>query len=133
MIYTIGTEHPRKGLLYGDSLLFSLGEGVGSRPTKRRARCAMSRVRRRLKSVTVEQILRMRSMQDSKKLITMKILNCFLPWVFTVDPLLTSIIIEKMISFTLDYGTSPVSAVGFGFLSTVLCWYVLVFSDTLAT
>eukprot|EP00977_Amphora_coffeiformis_P009378 scaffold2155_cov162-Amphora_coffeaeformis.AAC.7 len=114
MIYTIGTEHPRKGLRYGDSLLFQLGEGVGSRSTKKQARVAMSRVRRRLKSITIDQILRMRSMQDSKKLTTMKILNCLLPWVFTVDPLLTPIILEKMISFTLDYGTSPVSAVGFG-------------------
>lgn len=121
MIYTIGTgDDELKALAYGDALLGRLGEAIGPRPPCRKTFLSILRIRRKCRAFSNEQILRLPLIKDADKLAAMQILNCLVQYVVSADYM--PIVIEKMVSITLTFGRSALSAVGFGLLGASLCW-----------
>jgi predicted ATPase len=116
----------------GLSILDGLGERMESDPSKARVLVFYWSTKRVLSKKSDEALLRLPFMTNPAKLAAMHVLNLMILSASYARPTLFAQIIFKMVRMTVKYGVWA-SCVGFAFFGTILCGYVVLFVQFLAS
>jgi len=108
--------------VYGIDVLRAIGIRIPSKPTKVEMFLALRRIKRRLRRITDEAILRLPDIDDPTIILTTQIINNMIPYSILAKVDFFPFLTEQLISITLDRGLSAAGAAGFTLYSALLCW-----------
>jgi histidine kinase len=123
-IYTlIANDKLEQGLDAGLKALAQLGEVFHSRPSNARIRFELMKTTRLLRGESDEKIMRLPTMQDSRKGAAMQLMNMVFSCAFAAKPMLCPLLCLRMVNLTLVDGLCAVSSFAFATYGMLLCSY----------
>ena len=121
----MGTRrHVREALEYGVELLRTVGIRLPRKPSKIGAYIAFQRIRKRLRHISDDAILRLPTMDDPEKLAVVHLLSILFRYAMVQAKELCPFLVEHAVRLTMDDGISVVSSLAFAMHGSILCRYV---------
>jgi predicted ATPase len=121
-VYAIGSSgRMQEAIHYGIQILGNLGETFPARENLARTLFELQRLRKKLKKITNESVLRLPMMEDTRKVAAMHMLSQLLVYTYLNQKMLSLKIAFRMVNISLDCGLSATSCVGFVLVGVLLC------------
>ncbi len=119
--FYLSQNQPQQALETALEVLKTLGVSLPKNPSKLSIMAGLIRNKLMLGRKKIEDLATLPLMTDSYKLAAMRILIAVIPAAFMANPMLFPLIVFKMVSLSLKYGNSPLSAFGYVTYGMLLC------------
>lgn len=123
------TANIQGAIRLGLDVLERIGEPVRDNPSSRHVALEYARIKRFMKSTTIEKLRRLPTMTDHRKAAALQIINLIaMPCIFG-NPLLMPLLTFKAVRITVANGLCAISSVAFGLYGMVLAGYARKLDD----
>ncbi|MEG4942882.1 AAA family ATPase [Microcoleus sp. F4-D5] len=119
--FYLSQNQPQAALDTGIKVLKLLGVSLPRNPTKLSIVVGLIRNKIAIGSKRIEDLAFLPLMNDPYKLAAQRILVAIIPAAFMANPMMFPLIIFKMVNLSLQYGNSPLSALGYVTYGMLLC------------
>ena len=120
-IYTLGSDHkPKQAVDLSLDVLSSMGVRLPRRLLLPRMIASLVSTKTKLEALSNDDILRLPETSDRSAISVMNVLALMQFHTSLSRPLLTPMVLSRIVDLTLEHGLSPTSAIGFAGLSAVM-------------
>ncbi|MEG4520836.1 MULTISPECIES: AAA family ATPase [unclassified Microcoleus] len=119
--FYLSQKQPQASIDIALQTLNFLGVHLPSQPTKVNVLIELFSTKLALNSKVIADLANLTTMNDPYKIATMRILMAVIPAAFNANPVLFPLAVFKMVTLSLKYGRSPLSAFGYVSYGLILC------------
>ena len=121
-IYSLGARQDlASAVRLGMQVLKELGESFPRKPGMLSLLPEVIKTKRRVASITVDDVMKLKPVRDWKKAAALRIINMMIPHTSRCNINFTVLLATRCIQITLQHGVSEMACVGFFSFGTMLC------------